>query len=214
VLFWLRPGEPHEYGPDRHGWTESWVLFDGPTATGYAELGYLGGRIPVTTLDDAATVRRAFADLADICGRVDPDTDVAAAVGVHELLGAIRQTRSDHDRSGAPVLEALRRDAALPLQVGQHARRLGCTADELRATVRRLTGFGVKDYLVQIRLGRAKELLADSPMPVGLIAREVGYDDPGYFSRLFTRRVGLSPSDFRTQSRRNPGQPVDGDADQ
>lgn len=214
VLFWLRPGERHEYGPDQHGWTESWVLFDGPAAAGYAELGYLGGRIPVTTFDDASPVRRAFADLADVCRRDDPDTDVAAAVGVHRLLGTIRQTRRDHDRSGVPVLAALRRDAALPLPVGQHARRLGCTADELRATVRRLTGFGVKDYLVQVRIGRAKELLADSPTPVGAVALEVGYDDPGYFSRLFTRKVGMSPSDFRTESRRNLGQPVDGDADE
>lgn len=214
ALFWLRPGERHEYGPDRHGWTESWVLFDGPTAAGYAELGYLAGHTPVTTFDDVAVVRRAFADLAEICRRADPDTDVAAALGVHQLLGAIRRTRSDLDRSGAPVLQALRRDAALPLQVAQHARRLGCTADELRATVRRLTGFGVRDFLVQVRIGRAKELLADSALPVGTIAREVGYDDPGYFSRLFTRRVGVSPTDFRTESRRHPGQPVDRDVDQ
>jgi AraC-like DNA-binding protein len=214
VLFWLRPDELHEYGPDRHGWTESWALFDGPAAAGYAELGYLGGRIPVTTFDDVGPVRRGFADLADTCRSDDPDTDIAAAVSVHRLLATIRQTRSDYDRSGGPVLAVLRRDAALPLQVGQHARRLGCTVDELRATVRRLTGFGVKDYLVQVRIGRAKELLADSTLPVGAVALEIGYDDPGYFSRLFTRRVGLSPSDFRTQSRRNLGQPVDGDADQ
>ena len=202
VLFWLMPGQRHSYGPDRHGWSESWVLFDGPATTGYAELGYLAGTAPVTRFDDVGAVRRAFADLGDVCRQPDPDADVRAALGVHQLLAAIRHTRRDHDRSGAPVLAALRRDAALPLTVAHHARRLGCTTDELRATVRRLTGLGVKDYLVRVRIDRAKQLLADGGPAIGEVAQAVGYDDPGYFSRLFARRVGVSPSQFRGQARR------------
>ncbi|HEY7049639.1 MAG TPA: helix-turn-helix domain-containing protein [Jatrophihabitantaceae bacterium] len=201
VLFWLRPGQRHSYGPDRHGWSESWVLFDGPATAGYAELGYLAGSAPVTTFDDVDAVRRAFADLSDMCRQPDPDADVRAALGVHQLLAAVRRTRRDQDRSGAPVLAALRRDAALPLSVAQHARRLGRTADELRDTVRRLTGLGVKDYLVRVRIDRAKQLLADGGRSIGEVAGAVGYEDPGYFSRLFTRRVGVSPSRFRDQAR-------------
>lgn len=201
VLFWLRPGQRHRYGPDRHGWSESWVLFDGPATTGYAELGYLAGTAPVTTFDDVGAVRRAFTELGDVCRQPDPDVDVRAALGVHHLLAAVRQTRRDHDRSGAPVLAALRRDAGLALSVAHHARRLGRTADELRDTVRRLTGLGVKDYLVRVRIDRAKQLLADGAPSISDVAAAVGYDDPGYFSRLFTRRVGVSPSRFRDQAR-------------
>lgn len=201
VLFWLRPGQPHTYRSDHRGWSDHWVLFDGPAAAGYADLGYLDGPDPTTLFDDLTPVRRAFADLAAVCRDPGPDTDVQAAVRLHQLLGAIRQGRADYDRSTIPVLVALRQDALLPLTVAEHARRLGCTAEELRATVRALTGFGVKDYLLQIRLSRAKDLLADSVRPVGLIAAEVGYSDAAYFSRLFTRRVGISPSRFRAQLR-------------
>jgi AraC-like DNA-binding protein len=201
VLFWLRPGQRHSYGPDQHGWSESWVLFDGPATTGYAELGYLAAAAPVTGFDDLGAVRRAFADLSDVCRLPEPDADVRAALGVHQLLAAIRQTRTDHDRSGAPVLAILRRDALLLLSVAQHARRLGCTVDELRDTVRRLTGLGVKDYLVRVRIDLAKQLLSDGGTPIGEVAQAVGYDDAGYFSRLFTRRVGVSPSRFRDQAR-------------
>lgn len=48
--------------------------------------------------------------------------------------------------------------------------------------------------------------LGDRDRSVSTVARRVGYGDPAYFSRLFTRRVGTPPVRFRaTQSRTVPG---------
>lgn len=80
------------------------------------------------------------------------------------------------------------------------------TLAELRTVVRRGAGSSPKDYLLGIRLGCAKELLAATELPVAAVARRVGYDDPAYFSRLFTRRVGIAPVRFRAQQGRTvPG---------
>jgi AraC-like DNA-binding protein len=80
------------------------------------------------------------------------------------------------------------------------------TSAELRTAVRRGAGCSPKDYLLGIRLGRAKELLAATELPVAAVARRVGYDDPAYSSRLFTRRVGMAPVRFRAQQFRTlPG---------
>ena len=103
---------------------------------------------------------------------------------------------------GDPVLNALARDAFQPLSVADHAARHGMTTAELRTAVRRGAGCSPKDYLLGIRLGRAKELLAATELPVAAVARRVGYDDPAYFSRLFTRRVGMAPVRFRAQQGR------------
>ena len=87
----------------------------------------------------------------------------------------------------------------------EHAARLGIPLPELRGAVRRSTGEGVKEYLLGIRLSRAKELLARTDLPVAGVARRVGYEDPAYFSRLFSRRVGMAPVRFRAQqSARSP----------
>ncbi|WP_327095899.1 AraC family transcriptional regulator [Streptomyces sp. W16] len=44
--------------------------------------------------------------------------------------------------------------------------------------------------------------VTDWGAPVAAVARRVGYDDPAYFSRLFTRRVGMPPVRFRAQQGR------------
>ena len=128
------------------------------------------------------------------------------SAAVHELLVALRRARADTDADGDPVLQALARDAFLPLSVAEHAARHGMTPAELRTAVRRGAGCSPKDYLLGIRLGRAKELLAATELPVAAVARRVGYDDPAYFCRLFTRRVGTAPVRFRDrQGRSVPG---------
>lgn len=198
ALLWLVPGVPHHYGagPGR-GWDEAFVGFTGPAVAAYTELGCIEPDRPVVPLTDATGPRAAVARIARAARRGNPLLEIETSAGVHELLVALRRARADADDD--PVLQALARDAFLPLSVAQHAARHGMTPAELRSAVRRGAGCGPKDYLLGIRLGRAKELLAATELPVAAVARRVGYDDPAYFSRLFTRRVGTAPVRFRAR---------------
>jgi AraC-like DNA-binding protein len=63
------------------------------------------------------------------------------------------------------------------------------------------------EYLTRKRIERAKELLAESDLPVTEICFEVGFESLGSFSTLFHRIVGWSPSIYRArawQMRQNP----------
>ncbi|MEU9501230.1 AraC family transcriptional regulator [Streptomyces sp. NPDC048196] len=198
ALLWILPGIPHHYGADPDtGWDESFVDFTGPATATYTELGYIDPDRPVVPLADTGPARTAIGKIARAARRGNPLLDVETAAAVHELLVALRRARADTDADGDPVLAALARDAFLPLSVAEHAARHGMTPTELRTAVRRGAGCSPKDYLLGIRLGRAKELLVGTELPVAAVARRVGYDDPAYFSRLFTRRVGTAPVRFR-----------------
>ncbi|MNR60911.1 Arabinose operon regulatory protein [compost metagenome] len=47
------------------------------------------------------------------------------------------------------------------------------------------------------RIMRAKLLLQTTPLAVAVIGQQVGYDDQLYFSRVFKKRVGVSPTEYR-----------------
>lgn len=207
ALLWITPGVVHHYGADPEtGWDESFVDFTGPAAATYTELGYIEPDRPVVPLADTGPARAAVGRIARAARRGNPLLEVETSAAVHELLVALRRARADTDADGDPVLQALARDAFLPLSVAEHAARHGMTPAELRTAVRRGAGCSPKDYLLGIRLGRAKELLVGTELPVAAVARRVGYDDPAYFSRLFTRRVGIAPIRFRDRQVHNvPG---------
>jgi two-component system response regulator YesN len=59
------------------------------------------------------------------------------------------------------------------------------------------TGVSITDYIIEVRLKKAKELLADTPMFIGEIASAVGYKDTRYFSKLFLKHVGIKPTEYR-----------------
>ncbi|MFD8642948.1 AraC family transcriptional regulator [Streptomyces zaomyceticus] len=204
TLLWLTPGTPHHYGADPEtGWDEAFVDFSGPATATYTELGYIEPDRPVVPLSDAAPARAAIGRIARAARAGNPLLEVETGAAVHELLVALRRARADTNADGDPVLAALARDAFQPFSVAEHAARHGMTAAELRTAVRRAAGCSPKDYLLTVRLGRAKELLAATELPVAAVARRVGYDDPAYFSRLFTRRVGTAPIRFREQQGRS-----------
>jgi transcriptional regulator GlxA family with amidase domain len=60
-----------------------------------------------------------------------------------------------------------------------------------------LTGMSINPYLRALRLQKAKELLLTPGRPVAEVAYAVGFDDPKYFSRIFSETYGVSPSTFR-----------------
>lgn len=59
------------------------------------------------------------------------------------------------------------------------------------------TGMAPLEYVHHVRLEEAKQLLETGETPVEAIAVDVGYSDSSFFGRLFRRKVGLSPAQYR-----------------
>ena len=65
---------------------------------------------------------------------------------------------------------------------------------------KKYTGIGPIDYLISCRLKQSRRLLENTECSIKEIGQSVGYEDPLYFSRQFSRHYGISPSKFRQQS--------------
>lgn len=62
---------------------------------------------------------------------------------------------------------------------------------------RAATGMSPLEYVHTMRIEEAKHMLETGDAPVEQVAAEVGYEDPGFFSRLFRRQVRLTPAQYR-----------------
>jgi AraC-like DNA-binding protein len=199
AAFAVFPGLYHAYQPDPQGWSERWVLFDGPAAAAHEALGGLDRDAPVIPLGPVVqSLGRLFDRLGEAVEPGAPHRDVVAAALVQQVLAELLVGRVDADLSR--VVRYLDEHAVEPLTVGDHARRLGLTEAALRDEVQRATGSTPKEYVLRARLSRAKRLLSTTDRPVQEVAQAVGYDDPAYFTRLFTKRVGAAPTEFRRSS--------------
>ncbi len=87
------------------------------------------------------------------------------------------------------------------LSVQTIAASLSISASYLSKLVKRHLDRSVVDYLIDYRMERAKELLSTSDLMAYEIAEATGYPDAQYFSTVFKRHIGITPTEFRAQRR-------------
>ena len=71
--------------------------------------------------------------------------------------------------------------------------------DYITKIFKREKGLNYKDYIIEKRLELAKKLLAETDTPVRDISLAVGYDNYSYFTRLFKKKFGITPQEFRKE---------------
>ena len=81
--------------------------------------------------------------------------------------------------------------------IARVASRFGFSEGYFFRAFKRRTGCTPHGYLARLRLEQAALLLRQSSLPVGRVARLVGYTDPLYFSRAFSRHFGMPPGQRR-----------------
>jgi transcriptional regulator GlxA family with amidase domain len=78
----------------------------------------------------------------------------------------------------------------------------GLTDRSFKRRFAKATGMSPMEYVQTLRLEEAKQLLETGDLPVEAVANEVGYEDASFFGRLFRRKVGLTPAQYRKRFRR------------
>ncbi|MCB0565757.1 MAG: helix-turn-helix transcriptional regulator [Phaeodactylibacter sp.] len=74
---------------------------------------------------------------------------------------------------------------------------MGLSRSQIHRKLKKLTGVSTSAYIRSIRMQKAIELLLDSTLPISEIAFKVGFRDPSYFTRLFTKMYGVPPGEYR-----------------
>ncbi len=195
-LFCCLEGEDHGYGCDRGGWEIHWVHFGGTQSVPLlAQAGFTAAD-PIHAVGRDTPLIAAFNRLLDCLGRNNPTAAWDASGHLYWLLLTLIKSRV---RTGRDLTALIPDDCeCLDDLVAQS----GYSKYHYCRLFKQQTGRSPWQYITERKLERARELLLATQLSVKEVACQLGFNTPDYFSRLFARHTGVTPSEYRgTRSR-------------
>lgn len=208
-IFLLIPGEVTYYFADNQTpWSYYWLGISGIKAQEYFNL---------SSIHDTAYLRSPHTKaLGNFIGTIVKDAerlDESKASQLHvisqlfELMHQLNALSPNLDQETISPSQKLYREAKHLIDIGYNSQdisiqyiadKLGVHRSYLSSIFKDFHKISPKEYLLEVRMKRAKELLKTTDQPIKIIAYSVGYLDPLHFSKAFRQYYDCSPSQYRT----------------
>jgi AraC-like DNA-binding protein len=208
VLF-LFPGVWHRYRPDvATGWDEHWVGFDGVVVRRWVKNQFFSPRAPVFKPGQEEKWLTLFTELIAVIKLNRPALQQVMAGYAAQMLGLLYSGQqaelAGDDQALLIVQKAIARIQAeieSGLNVQALARELNVSYSSFRHTFQQHTGSSPHQYLLELRLVRARNLLTQTAQSIKEIAQQAGFEDEHYFCRFFKMKTGSTPGQWRVRSK-------------
>ena len=113
---------------------------------------------------------------------------------VEDILEHVKQKQSMPVKLAKEIINTRYME---PLNLNDIAGEVQLNPSYLSVLFKKETGYNFTDYLIEYRLERAKEMLAETNKNINEISLQVGYKDTKHFRNLFRKYVGTTPSQYR-----------------
>jgi AraC-like DNA-binding protein/ligand-binding sensor protein len=114
-----------------------------------------------------------------------------------ERSAHLLQARKDIPALVQAAMRFVHRQYSTPVQITEVATYLKCHPDYLSRLFKKTVGCGFGEYLMRVRIDRARNLIDTRRYSMGEIAWNVGFQDQSHFGRVFKRLVGLTPGEYQ-----------------
>ena len=197
-------GKRHLYDPDiKTKWQNCWVLFDGNAAKqAFGELIPNPGISSINNVDKLS----GFWGKLSLSMLDDNELDHERAFCMlHNILLELReQSVFSTEKQASPaiteVIRFMRDNIRRPeLNFRKTASRNGICTDSLRKRFKHETGISMHQYFIRLKINAAKSMLSNMTYSISGIADFLGFNDQYYFSRLFKKKIGISPLKYRNK---------------
>lgn len=203
---------PHCYGADEQNpWTIYWVHFKGKLAGEYAKNCLKPVDIRPNAYSRIGERLSLFEEIYHTLemGYGRENLMYACSVFYH-FLGSLRyvqQYRSAVEQEAddgdlvAAAIHYMKENVEKKLTLKKLAEHIGYSASHFSALFHARTGYSPLSYFNQLKVQQACRLLDFSNMKINQICYKMGIDDCYYFSRLFTKVMGVSPREYKKQKK-------------
>lgn len=124
---------------------------------------------------------------------------------MHTLLPSLLETTADEIKTGnqdvCELIHYLQQHYTEHISLDTLSAKVNLNRSYLCRLFKRETGESLFQYLARFRLEKAAGLLLQEDLPVREVAARVGIDDPFYFTRMFKKQYGVSPSEYAIQKK-------------
>lgn len=208
--FILPIGKPHEYGStEGHFWTVYWLHFCGKAAHVFAEGAATPQTINVTMQSRISERINIFDEILTTLHFGDSIEDLryASSLLSHFLasmryLGQFRRAKAGAEKDIVEqAIHYMRENIENRITLAEVLRYVGYSQSHFSTVFKKKTGMSPLSYFNRLKVEHACKLLKTTDLKVNMICYKVGIEDPLYFSRLFSKVMGMSPTDYRLKER-------------
>lgn len=194
--------QPHEYCVN--GTFESvWLYFSGANSFDlFEEIERTEGQL--IKCRDIQRVRTLLFRIHNAVRSDAPPPELRMSLDIYKLLaellspkGMKQKSKNNYEENMKKTKQFILEHLNEKLTVQQLADAMHMSASHFSRVFKQQTGFSPYDYVLIIRLNKAKELLQKTEMTVASIAYETGFNSESHFICFFTESEGISPGKFR-----------------
>ncbi len=186
-------------------WKYSWVGFNGSKAKSYLEYANLSILNPIFTYNSDKQLAKVMEKMVSI-NKITKGNELKLLSLLYQFLSLlveeanIDELNSNNEMKLTYIKEAItfiEKNYSRKITIQELADYIGLDRSYLYSVFQDALEQSPQEYLINFRLNKACELMNNKKLNIGDISRSIGYNDPLYFSKVFKKVKGLTPTAFR-----------------
>lgn len=204
-LIIVRNNQWHRYRPNiRSGWVENYIGFNGELSAHFLEINkVLHGEVVINCGIHEELIDTYY-KIFTLVQEEKPGFQQIASGLIIKLIGYIVAFQKQRQFSGKSIEKTIEQAKFIIRQKVETSLSMEALAEDLnigysyfRKMFKTYTGLSPHQYCLDLKIKRSKELLLTTNLTIKEIAYQLNFDSIHYFSRLFKKKTGVSPSSFR-----------------
>lgn len=206
TILFLFPGEWHRFKPNvATGWDEFWVGFKGDIIENIERQQFITKDNAVIEIGLHESLIRLFISIIEKTKTELTGYQPLVSGMVMNLLGEIHSLTKQQRFGKEDITESIINQARIifrtnidqNISMEKVAQQLNVSYAWFRKAFKSYTGIAPNQYLLQLKIEKAKMLLVDPTKTIKEIAFELNFESAFYFSKLFKEKIGVPPEQYR-----------------
>ena len=206
-MFLLFPGEWHTYRPEQTtGWNEYWIGFNGRIMEDWVKEGFFSKESPVFNVGLNEELISLYKRAIMIADAQEANYQQALSGIVCNLVSMALYLSRNRDFNSSDISAQINsakiavHENVSTITPEELARLVCMSYSKFRKIFKEYTGFAPAQYIQEVRINMAKEMLTNTSRSIKEIAFDLGYENKDYFFTVFKKVVGTTPANYRSHT--------------